>query len=274
MNMSLMDKKDYLYNCLKQYSSMAVAFSGGVDSTLLLAAAYQVLGNGVIAMTAQSPTHPAEELEMAVSMARKLGVRHILFQTDEMADPHFAANGPDRCYHCKKAIFSIMRLEADKEGIQILAHGVNVDDFSDFRPGLKAAKENSVAAPLSDAGLTKADIRQLAKGMGLANWDRPAMACLATRIPYGTVIQPEALDRIQRAETIVRRFGVAHCRVRHHGHLACIEVDAASMEGLIDPNRRQQIVSELRDMGYLHVCLDLEGYVTGKMNRELDTSSF
>jgi uncharacterized protein len=265
-----LDRKNIrLLDCIQQRKSLAVGFSGGVDSTLLLAVARQVLGDAVVALTAQSPTHPQKELDHARDIARGLGVRHIVFPTNEMEDADFAANGSDRCYHCKKILFGAMRKFADDLGVETLAHGANLDDMSDHRPGFRAAEELGVAAPLIEAGLTKSDIRRLARRMALPNWDRPAMACLATRVPYGVTITPELLHRVEQAEALVCGTGVRHCRVRHHGNLARIEIDMEDKECLMDPGVRQTLIEQFRSIGYQYVCLDLEGYLSGKMNREL-----
>ncbi|MFZ1985408.1 MAG: ATP-dependent sacrificial sulfur transferase LarE [Desulfatitalea sp.] len=268
-DMGLSQKEAKLIECLKRYATLGVAFSGGVDSTLLLAAAQRVLGQRVVALTAQSDIHPSGEREQALALARQLGVRHILFETHELDDPLFTANSPDRCYHCKKSLFSAIQREATVLGIETLAHGANLDDLSDFRPGFKAAREMGIAAPLIDAGLTKTDIRRLAQRLGLSNWDRPAMACLATRVPYGLTIDPQMLARIDKAETCLRGLGVVRCRVRHHGNLARIEADPADMVQLAEPQCRARVVTALRGLGYAYVCLDLEGYLSGKMNRDL-----
>lgn len=260
-------KYEVLSAILNRYPNLAVAFSGGVDSTLLLAVARRVLKDRVIAITAESEIHPSGEKEVAIMLARHLEVRHILFQSNEMDDPLFVSNPIDRCYHCKKALMGRMRVQAGEMGFHNLAHGANVDDLSDFRPGARAAEELGVVAPLIEAGLTKTDIRALARYLGLPNWNRPAMACLATRIPYGLKIQRDVLHRIDQAETYLHQLGVNHCRIRHHGDLARIEVDAAQIERLSKPRMRKRIVEGLRALGYAHVCLDLEGYASGKMNR-------
>ncbi len=262
-------KEARLKRCLEQYAALGVAFSGGVDSTLLLAAAQQVLGERVVAFTGVSELHPSGEKAQAVEMARQLGVRHVLFETRELADPRFTANPAERCYYCKIGLFGSIQREAAALGIATLAHGANVDDLSDFRPGFKAAKELGVVAPLVDAGLNKSDIRQLARRMGLPNWQRPAMACLASRIPYGVPIERHLLARIDQAESALHRLGIGHCRVRHHGSLVRIEVDPADIIRVAEAELRAQLVAALRALGYAHVCLDLEGYAPGKMNRDL-----
>ncbi|MDA8141950.1 MAG: ATP-dependent sacrificial sulfur transferase LarE [Desulfobacteraceae bacterium] len=262
-----------LAEVLRGYPGLAVAFSGGVDSSVLLAMAKEVLKDQVIALTAESEVHPTGEREAAVAIAQQLKVRHILFRSDELADPQFVSNPKDRCYHCKKRLITAMRPQSAVLGFEILAHGANLDDCSDYRPGLKAAEELGVVSPLVQAGLTKADIRALAKQLGLPNWDRPAMACLATRIPYGVSIERKVLQQIDQAETFLRRMGIDHCRVRHHGELARIEVEARQIERLSKARLRRRIVDELRSLGYAHVCIDLEGYATGKMNRGVVTQA-
>ena len=265
-------KERALLAVLDRYTSLGVAFSGGVDSTLLLAAAKRRLGERVIAFTAVSAIHPRGERELAVEMANAIGVRHVLFDSDELADPAFVRNTVQRCYFCKRGLFAAVRRQATALGIQTVAHGANRDDLSDYRPGFRAAQEMEVVAPLIEAGLGKDDIRRLAHRWGLGNWDRPAMACLATRIPYNTEIRATDLTRIDAAESVLRKLGVARCRVRHHGGLACIETDAGQLQRLSEPEMRTQIVAALRSLGYAQVCLDLEGYVSGKMNRAMGPS--
>lgn len=265
----LAQKKQRLWECLGRHPSLGVAFSGGVDSTLLLAAAVAVLGDRVVAMTARSPIHPAHEIETAELMARRIGARHLVFDTDELAEPAFTVNSAQRCYHCKKILFETMRRCASRENIVDLAHGANWDDLADFRPGFAAAHEMGVHAPLITAELTKGEIRRLARELGLPNWDRPAMACLATRLPYGVEIQRSLLAQIERAEAVLAELGIHSCRVRHHGVLARIEIDRAQMPLLMVEATRQQAVEALRELGFTYVALDLEGYVGGKMNREL-----
>lgn len=267
---SIARKKENLVSHIKQLKSLAVGFSGGVDSTLLLAVAKEALGDAVIAMTAQSPTHPLLELNHAKDVAGTLGVKHVVFPTLEMKDGDFTANGPERCYHCKKILFKAMRKVADDAGIENLAHGANLDDMSDHRPGFKAAEELEVRAPLIETAFSKSDIRRLAEIMGLPNWDRPAMACLATRIPYGVKIEEATLRQIETAEALVLKTGVRSCRVRHHGNLARIEIDMDEKAVLMDQVNRRKIMEGFRSIGYQFVCLDLEGYLTGKMNRELN----
>lgn len=266
----LESKKSRLFTILKRFTHLGVAFSGGVDSSLLLVAARQVLGEGVVALTAESPIHPSGDKLLARELAHRIGVRQVVFESDEMKDAAFLRNLPERCYWCKKRLLTLMAAEAQQMGIRDLVHGANLDDLADFRPGFKAAEEAGVTAPLLAAGLTKRDIRTWARQMGLPNWDRPAGACLASRIPYGRPIDAESLQRIDSAEALIHRMGFLHCRVRHFGVLASIEIDPAAVARLAQDPLRSQLVEGLRDLGYAHVCLDLEGYVAGKMNRNCD----
>lgn len=265
------NKARRLEKCLQRYTKLGVAFSGGVDSTLLLAAAKRILGNRVYAFTAQSILHPSQETQLAVALAKQLNAQHVLFDFNALEDPNFIANRPDRCYHCKKRLLETMSTKAAAVGIEVLAHGANVDDLSDYRPGYKAAEEMRITAPLIDALLTKADIRNLAKMWGLPNWNRPPMPCLATRIPYGICIDSQLLHRIDAAEQFMQQLGVTHCRVRHHGEVARIEVSPDAIQELVRPQIRSKIVEALRNLGYSHVSIDLEGYHSGKMNRGLPT---
>ncbi|MBW1984637.1 MAG: ATP-dependent sacrificial sulfur transferase LarE [Deltaproteobacteria bacterium] len=259
-------KKEKLTTILKKLDSLVVAFSGGVDSTFLLAAAYNTLKKTVIAVTAESPIHPEREKHEAIRLAKKIGVRHIIVQSREINQSDFLANPRDRCYVCKKYILEdIIRLASDMN-ISHIAHGANVDDLNDYRPGFKAAEEMGVLSPLIDAGLTKNDIRALSKDMNLSTWDKPSNACLASRIPYGTPITKEALTMIDQAEAFILNLGLRTCRVRHHGNVARIETAIDDMEMILDKKNRQKIVKKLNKLGYKHVSMDLEGYVQGSMN--------
>jgi uncharacterized protein len=266
-NPVLEDKAQALQSLLAAYDAVAVAFSGGVDSTLLLAAAQRALGERVVAITAVSEIHPSGEKELAVRMARQLGVRHVLLETDELEDPHFTSNSVERCYYCKRRLFAALKKKAMEMGVSVVAHGANLDDQRDFRPGLRAALEQAIAAPLVEAGFTKSEIRQLARRWRLGNWNRPAMACLATRIPYGRPIRTDDLRQIDRAEAVLRDMGVDPCRVRHYGGMARIEADPGQIHRLAGASLRIEIVKKFQALGYSHVCLDLEGYASGKMNR-------
>jgi len=262
-------KKKRLMAILKAYESLVVAFSGGVDSTFLLAATQEALGDRVTAVTADSPIHSRREIREALETAKALGVKHIVVPFAEMTAPGFAANPPDRCYSCKQIIFSeIIRIAASM-GVERVAHGVNLDDLGDYRPGLKAAEEMGVVAPLADAGLSKVDIRALSRRMGLATWNKPSMACLASRIPYGRPITPGVLKMVEAAEEILHGLGFSGCRVRHHGDVARIEMAARDVSRAARSAVRSQILKGLKDIGFTHVAVDLEGYVQGSLNRAL-----
>jgi len=262
-------KLQKLVSILKPWDSLAVAFSGGVDSSFLLAVAHDTLGDRVVAVTAESPLHPQRERHAAAEFARSLGVEHIVLQSAELYRPEFIANRQDRCYICKKLVLGdIMALTA-RMGFSRVAHGANVDDLGDFRPGHKAAEELGVLAPLVDAGLNKEDIRRLSRARNLNTWDKPSMACLASRIPYGTPISREALGMVEAAEDWILSFGFRTCRTRHHGRIARIEIDPRDLRLMLNETVRKKIVDRLRQIGFLHITLDLEGYVQGSLNRDL-----
>ena len=249
--------------------SVLVAFSGGVDSSFLLAAAVHALGEKAVAATARSELYPEEELRQACDMAEKLGARHIIFESDELDAPNFADNPPDRCYFCKKELFGKLREIAAKEGISWVVHAAQVDDLTDHRPGFRAADELGVRAPLIEAGLTKHDIRAISKKWGLETWDKPAMACLASRFPYGDRITADKLHQVAVAEQALRQMGFRQFRVRHHGQVARIELPIAQLPRLLEESRRAQIVGDFRALGFVYVTLDLAGYRSGSMNEVL-----
>jgi pyridinium-3,5-biscarboxylic acid mononucleotide sulfurtransferase len=268
--MGLKEKKKRLLGILEACDSLAVAFSGGVDSTFLLAVAKEVLGEKVLAVTATSAIHPQAESLAAAEIARALGVSHRMVPSREMDLPDFVANPSNRCYVCKRHVMAeVIRIAAEM-GIAHVAHGVNVDDLGDFRPGLKAAEEMGLLAPLLEAGLTKADIRALSRRMGLATWNKPSMACLASRIPYGTAITPENLRMVEAAEDFLRGLGFAGGRVRHHGDVARIELAQRDLKKTLKEPARTAIVQRMHAIGFRYVAVDLEGYVMGSLNRALD----
>ncbi len=262
-------RKRRLIEILKGYSTLAVAFSGGVDSTFLLAAAKEALGDGATAVTVDSPIHSRREIREARAIAKDLGVGHIVVPFGEITAPGFVANPPERCYTCKQLIFAeIMRVAASLQ-IQRVAHGVNLDDLEDYRPGLKAAQEMGIASPLAEAGLTKADIRALSRKMQLPTWNKPSMACLASRIPYGRPITREALMMVEMAEESLLQLGFNGSRVRHHGAVARIEVAPGDLKKTLHKDLRAEILKRLKQIGFKHVAVDLEGYVQGSLNRAI-----
>jgi uncharacterized protein len=263
-------KKRRLQKILEGYSNLAVAYSGGVDSTFLLAAAKDALGGRVTAVTVDSPIHSRREIREARAIANGLGVKHIVVPFGEITAPGFATNPPERCYTCKQLIFAeIIRVAASLE-IRRVAHGVNLDDLEDYRPGMKAAEEMDVAAPLAEAGLTKADIRALSRKMQLPTWNKPSMACLASRIPYGRPITREALMMVEMAEESLLQLGFDGSRVRHHGAVARIEVAQRDMTKTLHKEMRAEILKRLKQIGFKHVAIDLEGYVQGSLNRAIE----
>ena len=264
-------KHKKLKEILKSYGDLLVAYSGGVDSSLLLKVAHDVLGKKVLAVIAESKTYTKEEGDSAVKFAKKLGVRYQVIHTNEFDDERFVLNPPERCYYCKKELFSKLSGIAKKEGIKHVADGSNVSDLSDYRPGAKALKEYGVKSPLRDAGLTKEDIRKLSKELKIPAWNKPALACLASRIPYGTKITSEILEKIEKGERFLRGLGLKQVRVRHHGNLARIEVDKCDLASLVEDGTSDEIDKKFKSLGYNFVTIDLEGYRTGSMNESLRT---
>jgi uncharacterized protein len=247
---------------------LMVAFSGGVDSSLLLAAAAEALGPRAVAATGVSPSLAERELEDARSFAAELGVRHVVVPTQEQDRPGYLANGPDRCYFCKAELFEVLAPLAEAEGLA-LAVGTNADDLGDWRPGQRAAAERGVRTPLVAAGFTKRDVREASRRMGLRTHDKPAAACLASRVAYGIQVTPARLSRVERAEALVRSLftgGLAQLRVRDHGDLARIEVPVDALPRLVAGEERERLVAGLRELGFAYVTLDLQGFRSGSMN--------
>ena len=267
---TLEEKHRKLIELLKEMSGLAVAYSGGVDSTLLLRVAADVLGRDrVLAVTATSDLYPQRELEEARRLAADIGVRHLLIPTDELAMENFADNPPDRCYHCKLELFREVKRAAREHGIEQVADGTNADDEGDWRPGLRAAAELGVRSPLKEAGLTKNDIRSLSRQLGLPTWNKPPRACLASRFPYRQRITAAPHRQVAAAEDFLARLGLNQYRVRHHGALARIEVSPDDIHRLTQPQVRAKLVETFKRIGYIYITLDLEGYRTGSMNETL-----
>ena len=258
---------------LRATGGVAVAFSGGVDSSLLLMAAREALGDRVVAVIGRSPTYPVHEEVEAVALARRLGVRVRIVETTEAGSAAWRANTPDRCYHCKQALVRRVRAAADEEGLSAVAEGSNADDAGTHRPGMRAVREGAALQPLLEVGLTKAEIRELARARGLPTWDRPSLACLASRIPYGEPITAERLARVERAEAAVRALGFRQVRVRDHGALARVEVEPEEIARFADPALRTAVSEALEVAGYTWSCLDLRGYRTGAMDEALPPSA-
>ena len=267
--MNARNKLSTLKTILKEMGSVCVAFSGGVDSTFLLKVASDVLSDRALAVTAVSPIHPAFEIADSENLAKQFGVRHFLVESDELKLDTFLRNPPDRCYLCKKQIFSNLLNVAKEHGISCVADGSNLDDEGDYRPGMKALKELGIRSPLREAGLTKQEIRELSKELGLTTWDWPSMACLASRIPYGQPITMEALKRVEISEQKLRDLGFRQVRVRDHGSVARIEISQSQKPLFNDEKLSAEIVSALKKAGYRYVTLDLEGYRTGSLNEVL-----
>ncbi len=250
---------------------LAVAFSGGVDSTLLLKlASVAHPKDSVLAVTARSESLPQDELEACRRLARTIGVRLIELRTNELARPGYVENSPQRCYHCKSELFDTLDRELKaREEIEAVAYGLTADDLGEFRPGMKAAFEHKVLRPLADSGLRKEEIRALSKDYGLETWDKPAMACLASRIPYGSPVTAAKLSQVERAEMLLRSLGFRELRVRHHDETARIELAAEEISRAVAPGVRDKITSGLRELGFKFVTLDLEGFRSGRMNETL-----
>jgi uncharacterized protein len=262
-------KAGRLRDVLAGYHSVLIAFSGGVDSAYLAIAAHQVLGGRALAVTADSPSYPDAHRQLALSIARDFRFAHETIRTAELERPEYRANPANRCYFCKDELYSRLTAIARERGFAVVIDGSNADDRGDYRPGRQAAREHGVRSPLDEAGLTKDDIRQLAREAGLASWDEPASACLSSRIPYGQEVTDERLRQIERAEAALRELGFRVFRVRHHDTVARLEIAKAEMPRALDPDINAALVSRLKGLGYQYVSLDLQGYRLGSLNEAL-----
>jgi uncharacterized protein len=266
-------KRDALVAALKRLESCAVAFSGGVDSAVVAKAAALALGERAVAVTGTSASLAAGELDLARDVASLIGIRHVVINTDELSSPDYTRNAPDRCYHCKTELYTQLERLVPELGVGHIVNGANADDLGDYRPGMQAAAEHRIHSPLADCGLTKAEVRELAAEWELPVWDKPATPCLSSRVAYGEAVTPERLAMIDEAEQFLRGRGLSNLRVRYHrGDLARIEVPAVELPRLCDATLRQELITELRRLGFKFVTLDLEGFRSGSLNQLVSIS--
>jgi uncharacterized protein len=263
------EKQERLLGRLRQLDSLLVAFSGGADSAYLAWAAHAALGKKALAVTALSPSFSAHDRRQAEAFVQHVGLRHEFIETAELENPRYVANNPDRCYHCKTELFSELEKLMAARRFAAIAYGINADDTRDFRPGHRAAQEHQVLAPLLEAGLGKDEIRALSRELCLPTWDRPASACLASRIPYETPVTPENLNKVEQGEAILRELGFRQFRVRYHEELARIEIAPDELAGALNPEMARILAERFKQLGFTYVTLDLEGYRQGSLNAPL-----
>ena len=266
MSAELSFKLERLRGIFAPMRSVMVAFSGGVDSTFVLRVACDTLGERVLALTTTSPTMPDDDRRSALEMARMIGARHLVVDSNELEVPGYAENPLNRCYLCKHSLFTVCEARAGELGIEEIVDGLNLDDLHDYRPGIKAAGEKRVRHPLVEAELSKAEIRELSRALGLPTWDRPASPCLSSRFPYGTRITLEGLEQVERGERLLHAMGFRVARVRYHGEVARLEVEQAEIARLLEPATRERVDRELRKLGFRFVTVDLKGFRSGSLN--------
>ena len=263
-------KLERLHSLLTDMGGVVIGYSGGVDSAMLAAVAKKILGDRAVCVLASSATYPASEVQEALETAAKLGINVIQIETDELKNEAFAVNTPDRCFFCKTELFGKLIAIGQDHGLKWVIDGANLDDLDDYRPGSRAAAELGVRSPLREAGLTKNDIREISHRMGLPTWNKPSFACLSSRIPYGTRIEPDILRRLDRAERFMKELGFRQVRVRHHGEIARIEVEPEEIMRVASPEIRRQVTEKFKELEYLYTTLDLDGYRMGSMNAVLN----
>jgi pyridinium-3,5-biscarboxylic acid mononucleotide sulfurtransferase len=266
-------KLAHLRDFFRPLPSVMVAFSGGVDSTFVLKVAHETIGDRVLALTTTSPTMPDDDRLSALEMARLIGARHLVIESNELEIPGYARNPIDRCYLCKHNLFTVCEAKARELQIDDIVDGLNLDDLNDYRPGIKAASEKRVRHPLVEAGMSKADIRELSRAMGLPTWDRPASPCLSSRFPYGTTITPDGLRQVEQGERLLHAMGFRVARVRFHGEVARLEVEANEIPRLLEPLTRATVDRELKQLGFRFVTVDLKGFRSGSLNEGLPSAT-